>query len=75
MWPGGLGPWWAGEDQDRGCLEKRLPTGEWMEGCSLAFSSSVDVWPLEELSTSETPESAGLGGREPEKSGRETQNR
>lgn len=30
------------------------------------MSSSVDVWPLDELSTSETPESAGLGGKEPE---------
>lgn len=37
-----------------------------MEGCSLALSSSVEVCPLDELSTSDTPESAGLGGSEPE---------
>jgi hypothetical protein len=33
--------------------------------CRRAFNSSLDVWPLLLLSTSETPESAGLGGREP----------
>lgn len=36
-------------------------------GWSLALSSSLDVCPLELESTSLTPESAGLGGREPEK--------
>lgn len=51
-----------------GCLENRLPTGECIDGgCSLALSSSVDVCPDDELSTSETPESAGLGGSEPAK--------
>lgn len=38
-------------------------------GCkpNLAFSSSLHGWPPElELSTSDTPLSAGLGGRDPE---------
>ena len=69
MWLGALCPWWAGDDHDRGCLENKLPTGECIEGCNLAFNSSVDVCPLDELSTSETPESAGLGGKEPENFG------
>lgn len=34
-------------------------------GCSLARSSSFEPCPLLLLSTSETPESAGLGGNEP----------
>lgn len=66
---GGLWLCCDGDDHDSGCLENK-PTGEWIEGWSLAFSSSVDVCPLEELSTSETPESAGLGGNEPEIIGR-----
>lgn len=41
--------------------EERLPGVSWRR----AFNSSFDVWPLLLLSTSETPESAGLGGREP----------
>jgi hypothetical protein len=40
---------------------ERLPGVSWRR----AFNSSFDVWPLLLLSTSETPESAGLGGREP----------
>lgn len=58
--------WCDGEDHESEFLENKLPTGEWMDGWSLALSSSVDVCPLEELSTSDTPESAGLGGKEPE---------
>lgn len=41
--------------------EERLPGVSWRR----AFNSSFDVWPLLLLSTSDTPESAGLGGREP----------
>ena len=41
--------------------EERLPGVSWRR----AFNSSFEVWPLLLLSTSETPESAGLGGREP----------
>jgi hypothetical protein len=41
--------------------KERLPGVSWRR----AFNSSFEVWPLLLLSTSETPESAGLGGREP----------
>ena len=41
--------------------DEHLPGVSWRR----AFNSSFDVWPLLLLSTSDTPESAGLGGREP----------
>lgn len=52
------------------CKTRKIQYVKWKivpgPGCSLALSSSLDVCPLELESTSLTPESAGLGGSEPE---------